>query len=600
MQIVEFGLSNPLTTFLNEAPFTYSAFPGIYTTASYWISIFGAPDESITNRTFIGGFSRGPFIFYTEVNSSALCIATEQSFYWDNDNQKLWFHIDAEANPYIDTFSYETYYLYNDDKLIYLDDQECLPLILSLPGITQRQDIVNYDKFSFVSGPIQLNNNGGLLDFLIALNLFGNNAFISYLDNVDITETAPGVYSASRSDVQRLQAFYIENYTPGISTFTISLQDKRKSQNIDICTDVYNADDYPDISDDYIDEPIAVAFGSIRELACIPVDGEAATDVTYRAALTMTDFGTVQLKINDTWTTKTPLSSNLTIGEFVIASADARDANGNVQECKLVSCEGIPNNHSGDVIEWLNNYYTGLLFNDTFYDTAEWAAECALLTEIGVVFNSAIKLFEAIALIQNKSYRGFRYEINAEGQRTIRVDDETRDVSAIVYNTDFEKYDLSASGDTSKVYSEIKIKYAESYESGKYISVTNDDYKTEVGENYRQLQTLTRETYLTNSTDAAAKAALDANIFRSCPYVVPLTLKTATRTDRERFLKLRIFDVLIVELTPSDFVDLDTEMITGREFLGIKAIKVLSISPSASLNQNRITAKIIPNYIYYI
>lgn len=597
MQIAELGTLTQVQAFSNDDPFVYTILPGLHTTATYWTTTFGAPDESNTEKVFISGFVRGAFNPYSEAASIAACRTTEKTFFWDNDNQTLYVHIEHDQAPDSDVYYYETFLGFTDESVIYIDDQEYSPLIQSTPKISQKQDIINYNKLSFGGGSLVLNNNGGELDYLIGSKLYGNNAFNSFLDPDDITETAPGVFSASRSDVQRLQAFYIDDYEIGISKATFRLLDPRKAFDVSIPTEKFTVADYPDIADDYIGKIIPLRYGPTRELTAIPVDGKANTHVTFSAGLIMTDFGTVQVKIDEVWTTKIPIGETLSNGEFVLNTTDARDSSGSVRECKLVDAIGIANSGAGDVLKDLNERFLNKGFTSTFYNTTEWTAETASLTAvIGISFESSILLYEAIRLIQNGSEIGFRYEINAENKITIRIDDEDREILTTLHNVQFDRYNISVDTDSSLVFSEVTINYSKSYNSGVSLSVTNDDFKEEVA-GYRQQRSLLVETFLTTESDAETRALFDATRFSRVPEIVTLLIDTPTKADRTTFLNLRIFDILKAELTPSEFVDLDNETIEGRVFYGIQAIKVLSIAPVPDKMQNRITAKLLPDYI---
>lgn len=601
MKILEIASTNSITNFTNYAPFVYSSILTNYTLADYWVTTFGANNESNNDIIFVSGFSRGAFDPYNETSSLIDCVATEKSFFWDNENQTIYVHFEHDQSPDSDVYSYETLFGYTDSELIYIDNQEYLPLLTTPQSIRQQQDLVNYVKLSFVNGAFVLNNNGGELDFFKDLDLYGNTIRNSYIDDDDIIETSPGVFEASRSDIQRQQTFYNEDNKHNISDITFRAQDIRKAQNAEILLNDFDSTTYPDIGEDFEGDPVPLAYGPIREMKAIPVDENSGNSyITFKAAEEMSDFGLVQVDIDGVWTTKTKQSESLSTGEFTLLSSDAEDASGAVRACRLVNCTGIIISKASDVITDLNNRILGLGFNSSFYDVDEWTDEAEQLKIIGIVFDKRIKLFQAIEYIQNGANIGFRYEINSEGKRTIRIDDDTRLVCCILNNSNISKFDLPVDTDSDLVYSRVRVNYAPSFNSGKYLSVLNNDFEEEVGNKYKQKSTLTRNegngTYLTTKADAEERALLDATTFKDIPDIVTIKISTPTKQDRLDFLHLRIFDVILTELTPAEFVDIDNDIITGREYYGIQFIKVLSIAPNEANLENVITGKILYGY----
>lgn len=594
MQIAELGILNIEENFTYYEPFIVRFQPGSYTPASYWTTTFSAPDERIYETKYIEGFIRGAFNNYAETDSLNDCRSTEKSFYWDNENQIGYVHLEHDYFADYQNLSYETYLYFSNGRLIYISDQECLPFLLSTPKANQQQDIVNYDKLAFCSGTFELDNIGGDLDYFNELNLYNNTAFNSYIDDEDITEESEGCFIADRADIIRLQAFYIEKADIGIQSVKVSVQDIRKAQDVLICTDLFTETEYPYINDELINEPIPIQYGPVSECVPIPIDNNFFYNVTFRIALEMTDIGTIQVNVNDIWTTVTPMSTDISKGEFKLAEADCRDADGKLYEIRAIDSIGIVNTYSVDVIKELNEYYLGIGFLTSFYDIDEWNSEKTVLKGIGVRFEEQIKLYEAIQKIQNGSNIGFRYEINAEGKRTIRINDDERESISIIYNTNIDNLDkLSTKGDLDKVFSEIQIKYDKNYRTDKLLLTKNDNYKEYVGAEYKKRNTLTVETLLTNETDAEERALNDAVRFKDEPKNVTLLINTPTKADRTNYLSFRIYDVIYAELTPAEFIDAETEEIDGREFLGLRYLKILSINPDPDNLMQEITGQIL-------
>ena len=77
-------------------------------------------------------------------------------------------------------------------------------------------------------------------------------------------------------------------------------------KNVDGTTEVvFTLTDYPNIAEQYIDKIIPLRYGLIKSSEAYPIDGETGVgnDVTFRQALLLTSLGTVQVKIDEVWTT---------------------------------------------------------------------------------------------------------------------------------------------------------------------------------------------------------------------------------------------------------------------------------------------------------
>ena len=599
MNIVRLGRSNIITDFTNYYSFVYTAMPGAYELADYWTSTFGTGESNNTAKIIISQFKRDDIFEYSEVSSIGDCLSTEQSFYWDFANQVLYVHFEHDYNPYVNDYIYNFVNGFTDySNTIYIDDIEYLPIVTNIPNLSQQASIIDYDKQAYITGSITFNNaqlfkgEAAPLDFLLTENIYRNAVELLYLDDEDIT-TDGKVYSATESDLAELGYFYAESFEWTLSELTLNIQDVRKSEDISIPNTFYNSSDYPDISDNYIGEVIPLAYGAIREMPCTPVDGDAGGGVTFRAAESLTDFGTIQVKIADVWTTKTATSSTLSTGTFTLAAGDSRDADDKIYECKLVNAIGTVVTYASDVIKELNNDYLDIPYNSSFYDTTEWEAEESDLEPIGILLNEQKLLSEWIYQIQGGANIGFRYEITPAGLRTIRIKDNSRGSSAFIPNGIITNLDeLPITTDPTKaVFAQVKVKYSPSYVSGKSLNVTNDDYYDSVRYNYKSFRELTVDSFLTNSTDAESRAETDAIDYSEIRPDAEIVIYGDDQ------LNYKIYDVVTVELT-SGFSNYDYSEIDGREYFGIRNALILGISPNGKTKTNTLKLRLLGKITY--
>lgn len=570
----------------NTAPFTYLSRPGVRTTASYWTTTFGAQGDDSTTEESISFMVENPNIRYRRVNSVNDCIATEQSFFWDDADQLLYAHITHNSRPDYELYSLGIIGGYSNQGVTYIEGEEYLPLLRGVPSIAQKADLINYDRLSLVSGSVTMDNTGGDFDQYIIKNIYGNDLNLYYLPS-DIVDP-------QRSDMVQLASFYIEDYSFSKSQFVLKVQDKRKSQNSKILTETtVQGDDVP------------LAYGPIRAMKCLVDEAEDATGtVQYRVAVAMSDFGTVQTWNTTTrkWVTVTPASADLSTGRFTLSAANGREggaSDGTPKQCRLFEAVGIPNDRASDVIIDLNSRVLGIDFNESFYDTAEWALEAEVLEPIGMVLGQ-MELYEAIRLIQNGANIGFRYEVRGDGYITLRIDDwlrvpmmyaqlatETGDLITDEYGNVIWAYvereevtiidikdnqNLSVNTDSAIYFASAKVKYSKDWNENTYLSVTNTDYQDAAFKKYRQKPEVPVETYLTTELAATARGTWTAQRLSEIRPVL------TTDLHGQDYYEMRIYDTL--------YIDLGTE---ERQYFGRWKAQVIGINPRFDALTNRVT-----------
>jgi hypothetical protein len=582
MIIAELTKYNDLTSALtNIAPFTYQGIPATYEQADYWTTAFGCPDESITIKLFISSVRRAATIFYSSMISLLDCIAQEMSFYWDTEIERLYIHFEHDQCWWSDSFEYGDQLGMTDKDVIYIDSVKYLPLLNSILSLAQQQDLINYDKLAGIVGNVIVDNHKSIMDTLIEKPVYGNDFRLYRLPERDTQDY-------TRSELINLTYLYIDNYSISLLKITLKLQDKRLAQNIKIPIDLFSDDDYPDIDEQYIGQVIPLAYGLIKASTGIPIDSSAGVgnDVTFRQALLLFSLGTVQVKIDDVWTTKVPTSSDLSVGEFTLAEADGRNASGAPYECRVLGSVGIANTYASDCIIDLNERYLGVPFIDSSYDRTEWGEEEIELTTIGILFKEKLELFEAIRLIQSSANKRFRYDILPDGRRTIRIDDLER--TPIINHIPKEKIqnidELPVDTDRKLLAAQVTIKFGFDYNSEYYQQVIDDDNYQYVRQAYSQMPSLEFETALTTKAHAEARAAWEAALFKDVPKLAYIELKGT------EFYSLRIYDMLDnVEITLAE-VDIANEIIgSGREYYGIWLTQVIKIDPDFKNQLNKCT-----------
>lgn len=563
--------------------------PGIYVKklnfdilAPFWTDTFNAPDQYVSTISVTDVIINQEK--YAEARSYSDMIITESSFFYDET--ELYINLADDVAPYkIISAKYGSKNGYTDKDVIYIDDFEYLPLIKSIPSLLQQQDLQGYDMFSFVTGTAIFDNTGGLMDYVIDSDIFGARVDLYYLEN--------GMIEADASDLVRLHSFYIEDYEVSLSEVRLTLQDYRKSQNTTIPTRFFSASLWPDIEDEYIGSPIPLVYGNVRIAPATPVSGDASGDVTFYIGDNVSAYGSVQVFSDDVWTTIT--ETDIGGGEFIIAWEDCRSAiDGDIYPVRVLNVVGGSITSAADIIVDLNTRANGLPYTNTVYDVTEWETEAAKIAPIGVIFDSVVKLYEAIAEVQRSADVAFRYEVKADGLYTIRVDDWTREIVSHAEQVDiYDRQKMAVAINTELLIGIVKVNYAKEYQSGKRKSLVDESYKDDVEKRYNQTPFAEIDTLLDTEAEAQDRANWQLERYSTVRPVIDVTLMGTA------WYSLRIYDMLAIEITPGS-VNRDNRTIEGREYFGVWKCQVVGIDPDYNTQTVHISAVLAEKLSYEV
>jgi hypothetical protein len=596
LTVVELFRRKSPQAYYNIAPFVYQFYPNYdYPTwAEFWTDTFGVTQTQSNIRLFVKGFYRNPNVLYDKETSVANVMTTEQSWYWDHETQICTVHLEHDASIYNDTFSYYWADGFTDfEGGVYIDDIFYLGVLQSSPKINQSMDLQNYSIPSYITGSVELYNpidntsttGKHRLDALLTEPIYGNGIDIYYL------EEDPDATEYTRTNLVPQASLYVEKPDFTINKIILSVQDKRISENATIPTARFSATDYADLEDGYIGKVIPVLWGTPACIPAICTNGNATSgNVEYRAAILLTAIGTVQVDTtgNGNWSTVTPSAISLATGSFTLSAGDGRDDDGKYLACRILAPTGISITRLSDVIIDANERYLDRPYTATYYDLTEWAAEETAISSGAVYLSDERKLADLIVDIQNKSNVGFRYEINAEGLRTIRIDDESRTPIGTIQNLEILNRDeLPVENDPSILAAEILIGYNKNYSDGTFPNIVFNDNAEEILNTYQQRPQYPADgpldTFLTSEANANSKAEYIDERSSSVRGIVGTMLRN--------YLSLRLLDIYYAQLTPAGFIDGTT--ITGREYLGIRKIKIIEVEPDNRAKTNSIKAVII-------
>ena len=585
MIVTEIGIQRFVTRTAYVAPFTFSFTVNIQKLAYFWRVVFGCEDETTDERIFILSVIANYTERFSKVISLAECKNTSESWFFNWDEQKLFINFGLDFHPLYTPVEYLRAIGFCDTSVVYVDDTAFLPVVSSAPSIKQKQDLIGYDKLAFNTGSISLANESGALDFMKTMSLFNGDVALYYLKYDGRSEYA-------REELIPLAWFLLEDVDIGKPSGKITLMDVRKAWSRKIPTHLFNATEYPDIDDDLIDKPVPLLFGS-KSIPAYCTNGNIKTGyVDYRVAEELTSISVVykidengkpvEITIPTIENVTNPVLAN---GSFKLEAADARDADGEPIEV-FCSCTGTIDSGAYatplGVLKWIEDAYNNAAFTDSFFDTTEITSEIGALEPIALyTADKQIEISELVRQMQEGSSNRFRYELNAAGKRTARLDNPDREPVAFVGKEEIlENDEMNVYTDKATIAATVKINWGKDGITGDFKTVVDTSQESAVAQNARERPELEFDTFLTSRTQALARAALEATRLGQIRRFTDCTLRG------ERFLTLRIYDIITAELVDE-----------SREWMGVWTCQVLAIAPDTDNEQNKVTLLLVEQQV---
>ena len=575
MIVTEIGIQRFITRTANVSPFTFSFTINIQQLAYFWRVVFGCEDETEEERIFVLSVIANYTERFSKVVSLTECKDTDESWFFDWDNQKLYINFGLDFNPLYTPTEYLRSIGFCDTSVVYVGDVAFLPVITSAPSVKQKQDLIGYDKLAYNSGSISLSNESEALNFMRTMSLFNNDVALYYLKY-------DGRSEYTRDELVPLAWFLLEDVEIGKKSGKITLMDVRKSWSRKIPTHLFNTTEYPTIEDGLIDKPVPLLFGA-KTVPTFCTNGETTSgNVTYRVAEELSSITRVYKIVDDAEVTVSTVATDLPNGSFTISGTDGRDGDGRPLEM-LCACTGALD--SGEsyssplgVIKWIEEEYNNAAFTESFFDTTEITAEIGSLEPVAVYTeDKQVEISELVRQMQEGSSNRFRYELNAEGKRTARLDNPDRESVAFVGKEEIlENDEMNIYTDKATIAATVKINWGKDGVKKTYSTVVDTSQESAVAQNARERPELSFDTFLTSRTHAVTRAALEASRLGQIRRFTDCTLRG------ERFLTLRIYDIITVELVDET-----------RDWMGVWTCQVLAIAPDTDNEQNKVTLLLV-------
>lgn len=568
MIVCEIGIQNLVTRNAYISPFTFAYTINIKRLASFWTSLLGVASEASDERIFVLSVIANYVDRFSKVETLIECMNTLESWFFDMDSQTLNINYGLEYNPLYSPIEYLRAFGFCDTSVVYVDDIAFLPVITSSPSIKQKQDLIGYDKLAFNSGSFSFANEAGILDFMRTMTLFNNDVTLYYLKYDGRSEYA-------RDDLIPLAWFLLEDITISKRAGSLKLMDVRKSWNKKLPANVLTVEQFPYLESDNASKPVPLMFGTWTVDALCTNGALTTGEVEYKVCEYLDSVSRVDLYDGDTLVVSGANISSSVLSEGIIRVGN-RGEGGKTFDAR-VTCTGYADTSVLGVIKQLEQLANDVAYTESFFDTSEIEAELGSLETIAVYIDKQAELYELIRQLQEGCSNRFRYEVNAEGRRTARLDNLDRASSAYVAKEEIlENESMAIYTDKATIAAKVKINWGKSGLEDTYQTVIDESREGAVARSARETPQIEFNTFLTTREHAIARAALEAERLGQVRRFTDCTLRGA------KFLSLRIYDIITVELLDE-----------YREWAGTWNCQVLAIAPDTANEQNNVTLLLV-------
>jgi hypothetical protein len=425
--------------------------------------------------------------------------------------------------------------------------------------IKKTADNLEYGKMKFNSTTIEIINRDGQFDN--AIDFIGNNASIKY---------ALSPYTRTEPAVQ----YYISNAVIKTGMISFECKDKRERLAQKIPNDFFTLEEFPKINKDYVGKIKQEVYGYYRgvsgvcidELDIYNPDGSEKGNRRFRFSSQIAgDITLLEIK-------QTQDTSGQSQGEKWTAIPPdgwAYERENGILAIKNIYCLSLlPNGKpkldakpyevraSGyfnsakkprEIIEHILFKYAQIAYAESNYNIAEWEAELDGLADIGVVFDKATDIFQAIAKVQTLSVLGFQVYYDFD-KFSARLDDNKRAPQLSINSLDILNInDIEIDMNTDLYATSVQVKWGLNFQAKSAEILTDNRNEERLLTLFKIPKTYEIETGLQTLTQAQERANYLADFFSQ----IRPTIK-GIKLFGSQFFKLKLYDTLTIDLTLKD------------------------------------------------
>lgn len=207
-----------------------------------------------------------------EKTSIATVEANAGSWWCDYHARKLYIHPTGSGDPSASLIEggFWLYFTNHQDGDIYFNDHNYLPYFSKddIPDFSMEIKSLFAGTFSIGSGSIKFSNP---YDKVAGTHYFDKiNEKFTWRSRDLVTRLGKETFTYSQ--FQKIFTGKIDRVACTDLSFTVNLKDMRKDFSQNLILNRYNLTDYPDLEEDFVDEPIGKLWGIKENVVAIPID----------------------------------------------------------------------------------------------------------------------------------------------------------------------------------------------------------------------------------------------------------------------------------------------------------------------------------------
>ena len=474
---------------------------------------------------------------YEQQTSLTDCIAQEMSFYYDATEYALYIHFDDFAPPLGKPIRFGEINGFSDrvgTTGAYFDDIYYDPRVINLPSLRKAKDPLFYGIAQYTGGSVSFINSDGYFDDFVSKDIYGQPVRVYF-----------GFDGLAFSDFRLVFTGFIEDFKYTWDTFTLNIQDQRKTLSRKLPVNTFSKSIYPNLADDKSGAPKPLSWGPCRNIPVIclnELDTTASSfdfylaDETYRAVATL---DAVYLDGIEITPTPTLVSGGFSIASGVYVTTPGGDTlyiednldavTANINQASTVL--GL------DIIKEILLNYGDVQYIANNYNLGEWSDATALSRPMAIYIDEKIELKELIEKICVSDDGVFL--VQSDGKYSFRKFNENR-VPRYTIQTDEWISEPEITYNSAEYLTSVRIKYNKNFESGDFMTYNNTAYEDDVYRRYKVYKDKEFETFIALAADANAKSEV---IMDRSKEVLP----TITRKTKTQYILMEIMDFVNAE-----------------------------------------------------
>ena len=436
---------------------------------------------------------------YTEASTVTNCISLDSSWYFDRDDQVLYFHGENHTEP-------QSHFIIvgitkgTSNRAIDINTMFYEPRIISDVEIEKTLDSLEWGIMKFDGASVVLANHDGEYDNMFDKYIFGQRAVLKFGGNADRND--PMAYS----DYRTMFIGQVGEVILGENETEIQLIEKRSGLSKMIPPNAYDNVTYSDLSDDDIGKSIPLPYGTCYKVPCICINEEGSSPYTFKVADIANHSDGIRA-INAAYVrdVSVPISTSslpsatfqLTGTHYTAGQAVLADIIG------LYGAGAASIDSSVAIIKDILDVFGDTPYNDTNYNTTVMGAVSSY--DIGLFIDDKKPIHEVIEQIAYSNMSNFI--VDDDGRYSWHKYDSAEAAAFTVASEEINEGEfIKPLYDSENYLTSCHVGYAKQWDDEEWRWAHNTDNQITSYAKYGKYRELKMETFLVNSADAVELA----------------------------------------------------------------------------------------------